>query len=656
MSVAGFPLLFPGGTGQSTAPEALERSAPKVFGPKNLVSSRLPEFVRTDHGLFVAFVEAYYEWLETFGGGFYGVGVLDTAKDIDTTIDGFVSSFKTTYLNGFPEELAVGSDGQKLNRTKLLKNIREFYKDKGSEKGFSLLFRILMDLDVEVQYPKKDILRASDGKWIEEKSLRVTSRNGTSNFDMLNRTVKQYDRLTGEITAYATVIRVLQFNIEQYDITELFLKDIFGAFNTNSDVECTTEDGTVLEESVFSVIGSFSVLSGGKGYKVGDPVVFSTTSGGIGGVGEVLTTTPKGAIKTVGTKEFGVNYLQGEEVFVLSPTGNGMAKVIVQVGALCEYPGYWDNNDGKLSSNKKLFDGYFYQDFSYALASEASIDRYKAAVLKLAHPTGLQMFGLVSFLRDEDAGTDWFSMHNRYEIPRIGNYTPYRMGTTADLWNGYGCGFNPLSVVGGATQNDIRLLVTTSRTGGFTAGSIAAYDTLTESNGSLTNVLEFALYPVGATGSTTGMVFGFSSGNGFTTGLTGVFGSGHTVQFVGVFSGEGFIPEGASFDHDPSNAPLGTGGTAGATTYGQDYWYIYHHPNTRGIVGLAGGLTTGTGYGLSFGAMMLERVFQMPFGYVFHSDPGTGPYMGSTGTYNEYSTALGGGMTSPNIGEVPPCP
>ena len=166
----------------------------------SIISEYLPDFVRNNHSGFVDFIEAYYEWMEQVENPYATSATLMDTLDIDRTLDSFVEYFKETYLYGFPMNFATGVDQKTV-----LKNINNFYKAKGTEAAYKFLFRILHDSDVEFFYKKVDILRTSDGKWIQDKSLKVTSNNGTDNFSMKNRTVQQYDIESGKIIAYANV-------------------------------------------------------------------------------------------------------------------------------------------------------------------------------------------------------------------------------------------------------------------------------------------------------------------------------------------------------------------------------------------------------------------------------------------------------------------
>ena len=94
--------------------------------------------------------------------------------DVDNTIDSFFTEFKEAYMRTIPDGLAAGVD-----KRKLLKNIKDLYRAKGSKKGHKLFFRILLDEEVDITYPTKDMLRVSDGKWSDDTILRIYATNST---------------------------------------------------------------------------------------------------------------------------------------------------------------------------------------------------------------------------------------------------------------------------------------------------------------------------------------------------------------------------------------------------------------------------------------------------------------------------------------------
>lgn len=136
-----------------------------------LVNRQVPEFVREEYPLFITFLEAYYEYLETK----QGTQINDlTAKakdlkylsDVDLSIEDFESNFFNSYATLIPKDVEV-------DKAFLIKNVLPLYLAKGSESAFKLLFRMLFNDEVDIILPKNNVLRASDGKWIIDNVLRI---------------------------------------------------------------------------------------------------------------------------------------------------------------------------------------------------------------------------------------------------------------------------------------------------------------------------------------------------------------------------------------------------------------------------------------------------------------------------------------------------
>lgn len=405
------------------------------------VAQQLPEFVRSDHPTFTAFVEAYYEWLETQDQALNISFRLRDIADVDDTLEEFIAQFKRKFLLNFPKQLAIDTEtGQLLDERRLLKNIKAYYKAKGSEKSYKFLFRILFDTNVEFFFPKVDILRASDGKFIIERFMRVTTSNGPETFQAVGEKIQQRDRATGAISASAKVNRAIQFQSGLYEVTEFVLSEIFGKFNPSQRVEfeLEQEDGTtkLIEENIFSMVISVDVDNGGTGYVEGEVVRMINAPGdvGIGALGVIdRVDGDTGAVLRVSTRDPGTNYLIPPFAdFTESAAGVG-ASGTVNLGPIFTADGFFGNNDGKLSSNKVLQDNFFYQDYSYVLKTEVTIDKWLDTVKRVIHPAGLKVFGEVTIFRCVDSDADHETRFQPYEIPLIGHYTPYTWLTTEDL-------------------------------------------------------------------------------------------------------------------------------------------------------------------------------------------------------------------------------
>lgn len=402
----------------------------------DLVSTRLPEFVRVDHPTLVAFLEAYYEWLQVSdrGGKLLSPMSLGDVIDVDDTMSEFLDHFKKEYLFNFPEQLAISkATGKPVDVRKLIKNIKAFYQAKGTEKSYEFLFRILYDVGVEFYYPKKDILRVSDGKWFEKNSLKITNSLGNQIFESVGRIVYQRNG-SGEITASAKVTDISVYQEGLYEVAELNIVGKNGTFQVGKPISFDTDLGTLTELKVYSVVSSVTINNGGTGYAVGDTVVFTTAVGdsGISARGTVSLVTSSGAIRRIRIDNFGLNYTVAPTVSVQSLGGSGFSGT-VSVGSLCRSEGYYLNYDGRISTDKVLQDNHYYQDYSYVLKTEVVIDRYSEAIRKLVHPAGTAMFGQILIKRCAYEDLNNTSALIRYEVPIIGHYAPYTFLTYDNL-------------------------------------------------------------------------------------------------------------------------------------------------------------------------------------------------------------------------------
>jgi hypothetical protein len=141
-----------------------------------LVKGQLPEFVREEYPLFVSFIEAYYEFLETEQFDTNGISLknnlseklknLRYISDVDFSLDEFETQFFNSFLPFLPQDSQVSKEF-------LIKNILPLYQAKGTEKSFQFLFRLLFGEEIKITYPRENILRSSDGKWTIENIVRL---------------------------------------------------------------------------------------------------------------------------------------------------------------------------------------------------------------------------------------------------------------------------------------------------------------------------------------------------------------------------------------------------------------------------------------------------------------------------------------------------
>lgn len=138
-----------------------------------IVENQLPEFIRADHPTFTTLLKKYYEYMEQTGKTLRVGKDLYDYMDVDTTRADLIQYFKTKIIPNFPET-------SELSTEKLVKAARFFYSKKGSAESFKFLFRTLYGQEVDVYFPKEDILKASDGKWKLPQALRLAFTDTSS--------------------------------------------------------------------------------------------------------------------------------------------------------------------------------------------------------------------------------------------------------------------------------------------------------------------------------------------------------------------------------------------------------------------------------------------------------------------------------------------
>ena len=260
-----------------------------------VVSRQLPEHIREDYPTFVAFVEAYYEYLQAQGVDF------STIRDIDQTLESFVDQFK--------KELAYNLPNITQDERFLLQNVKDQYLAKGSEGSYKLLFRLLFGKEVELVYPGRSMLRASDGRWNQEISLFAKVDYGSAE-DVVGKLV--------DIQTSTRVLRVLidrrQDIIGEVDrivlidpaqqVYEFFLdKRFFGNVSPGDRIRYRDE----FQATIIPATQKISIAQAGKNFRIGQ--VFQIRSGaGTGALLKVTGVTQEGGIKYAEIIKFGIGY------------------------------------------------------------------------------------------------------------------------------------------------------------------------------------------------------------------------------------------------------------------------------------------------------------------------------------------------------------
>ncbi|MBP05797.1 MAG: hypothetical protein CL728_03505 [Chloroflexi bacterium] len=250
-------------------------------------------------------------------------------QDIDRTLDDYVDHFMKEYLEGFP--LAFPSELQSTDidvpefKKFLVKHSREFYQSKGTVDSFKYFFRSFFNDNVEVSYPKDEVLKPSDNTFSRTKIIFLQPNSLTppsiesqkikgqtsgvsayvetiigirkGEYDVfeieLNETGLSGDFLQGENIVLesdpSTIIGTVHYgasNVEVYDVEESFIEegefyiDRGGEIVQYSDIP-NIDRGSLIQINTCEIHGGqitgMIVTSGGTGYSVGEEFTFDNT-------------------------------------------------------------------------------------------------------------------------------------------------------------------------------------------------------------------------------------------------------------------------------------------------------------------------------------------------------------------------------------------
>lgn len=223
---------------------------------KNIESSRIqtliPQQLINDSTALVEFLKEYYKFVNQEQEPTNVINTIIKNKDLDLALDKYISLIEKEIGYGMVTNMVA-------NKLNVYKNIEEFYDTKGSIESFKLLFRILFNVNVEIELPKEQILIASDGKWKQDNSIFSITLSGNP-FSLVNNSIDIINP-DGEIIS----VEVLRVRSVESNVYEIFIDQSFrGNIDVNATINTLEYSGQIINS-----LNSFKILSSGKNFKVG---------------------------------------------------------------------------------------------------------------------------------------------------------------------------------------------------------------------------------------------------------------------------------------------------------------------------------------------------------------------------------------------------
>ena len=321
------------------------------------VPDQVPEFIRSDdnYQTFVAFIQAYYEWMEQQnigsgkGGVIYGTQNLLNYQDLNfvepgETFNKFIDYYINQFLPNFPADCFA-------DKSKLIRAAKELYSRKGTPASYQFLFRALYNSDADIFLTRDVIFKASDGKWYVSKSLRLATNDeqwlSVNNYRLFGETSKSIATVERSV-AVGNRIEVYIANIERLfvsgeDVIVVDNKNQILYFKDSEVVPEGTIGATPLRAKILGSISAVNINSTKRGQLYtgrsttysGDPVVFYgglNSANGIGATAYVYETTT-GSLRDITVVNGSYGYRADPNTYIRI-TGGGGSGAIANVGSI----------------------------------------------------------------------------------------------------------------------------------------------------------------------------------------------------------------------------------------------------------------------------------------------------------------------------------
>ena len=250
-----------------------------------LVQNQFPDFYKEEGKNFLAFIEAYYEYLEQNGKLTDAIQNIEDYKDINTTLDEYLEYFQDTLLPSVPHEV-LG------DKRLMAKYVKYFNQARGTESSYKLMFRAIYNEDVELNYPSEQMLKVSDGDWRLDRYLVTNSDERV--FDFIGRTIE--GRYSG---ARALVENVVGRVVRNRNVMQILVSNVVGSFDHKEPIRLYGVEQTASSfmPVIEAGIRSLKIINAGGEYKEGDVVkLISDKNGDLGRVVVTGTIDLGGAI------------------------------------------------------------------------------------------------------------------------------------------------------------------------------------------------------------------------------------------------------------------------------------------------------------------------------------------------------------------------
>jgi len=147
--------------------------------PRNLESVRtqslFPENIQSGAANIIAFIQEYYDYINTHGLPSSEIGSIITDKDIDAASNDYLDNIRDLIAKNIPNSTS-------LDKVTLYKIIVKYYNTRGSEDSIIAFFKIFLNETVSIFYPKEYLFTPSSGTGFASDEYKIQDSNYWQNY------------------------------------------------------------------------------------------------------------------------------------------------------------------------------------------------------------------------------------------------------------------------------------------------------------------------------------------------------------------------------------------------------------------------------------------------------------------------------------------
>ena len=375
------------------------------FNRSLFIESQIPQYIRDTYPLFVSFIKQYYSYLDRSIGQLIAVKVTNSGKNY--------SAAPTVQLQILDNVVSSVTYGQYISDTKgavVTPVVKQGQLTKIVVSGYGSGYT---DADAV-----RVVITDTTGSGAVAAPVVVNNLGNINQATKASVSVRDIDNEYDLLTTYLTNEYIPNFpvNLHSNDVSVevnkfvKFIKQFYGSkgtedslrflyrilFNTDltfyypSTDMLRVSDGKWTQNNYLSLTGASGIDPNGY---VGHRVIGNTSNAvalvdSVGATGAVYLYDLSGINGTFSsTAEDIYNYpITGKAEKIGTTYYTGATSIFYVAN------GSYLGTDGQPSSNKKIQDSRYYQQFSYELRAEESITQFKNLIEELIHPAGLKYF------------------------------------------------------------------------------------------------------------------------------------------------------------------------------------------------------------------------------------------------------------------------